>query len=1593
MPAKTQNRRTSHRTRHGRRRGSTLLVVMVLMGMLSLIGVLFYTFSAQERSNAEYYSESKKNFDDPIVDVDALMDHALEQIIVRTRPTLKNSALWGSRHSMMSNMVGTGSHQPSGSHPYTGEGINLIWDPTALGMGQYLPRVDQDRDGTPDAPAMANPFFNVNYSPAANNLTENVRLTDGTLPSTGVGYSYPDINNLFLSYVAKVRDDAGTVHLVVIPSYVRPQIFRDESTGAPLTDWYKNSLTANRSLRVHPDHVFVPAGPPPTTPALRLITNAGSATTILGPTGQPFPGGSADPAAPMDPTYDTTSGGAGAVTTQGRMGVWSHFDTTGTDKTRVEFDIDLDGDGVREAVWMDLDHPPMGNANGQTFVPLYAITIVDLDSVVNLNAHGNIARILQETITNVASTNPGNAFGTENGSSDTPGRFNMIHASSLGLGPAEVNPIWALRARPTVENNLSYTFPEHNSYFGGNPRLFGAGVLPWAESGNMELLWLKAGRIKFASGGAVDDTFPGEYGDDHLLNIFATSRATAGGPWLPRPGLSRDQASGNYQNDGDDSLRGERLPRPFVHPLDFAGLGSFLMPLGGPATEAKQARFVTSGRLKLLQYDRFSETTASTVKWGTSPLGTLMSNSRGYGLLDDPYEVALYAEDNRHYDDPFKAEEQAYLSLNNARLNSLKISSRLEQLAPFNFAKDSTTNSQGETIRRRFSVLSNDRKSFGYPYSPSRSWEYSTDTSGKYLFPPQFGTIPRYQVSSAAPFDHDPLRPAVRFLLEIEANSSSTNRMQRKLSLNQLLTVQGNQLVFRSLTPHPLDPGAADLAASYPYPPSSVQAEEYWARIDRQQLCRDIYVLLYLLGRGADGTAGTDTPVDDNSANVVYTNTQMREMAQFAVNIVDNMDADPVITRFEYDKNLFDGWNLDDNSYGSREVSAPNTAIYTTADANYNANYPNDSATRGEVHGVERLDLAINEAMAIHTDVVTGSDHPATFYDDTTAHNFAYVELRNISPFDVVCNATTEAWQIVVKQNTNAMAMTAPWERRLTLRSATIAPDARYTVGSPDFDTSSTSASERSVFKVDPAWTAGTPDFTMATTWMAPWGIKCDLDLIDATSTNFRVEDAAGMDLTATKGSWLAPLSVPAVGNAGAPLEVVLRRRAHPTRALCSETDNPWVDVDQMTLDEFQSTAFSLPSATANAMTIQGELDDLISRQREEPLKGQAATRENWPVSGASSPGPAYQRNTLTAENTNAPAAPATFDIWQVHLDRDYSSIGELLNVLLVSPADVANSAYSAYRQTPYDQFSAATNPGAKLAAAKVMMPAHPTDSLQDNRWHRVFEFLEVHSPYNRNLGVGSELSIARTPGRINLNMIRHPEVFAALVDDYRMMDMLIVPDPKDAPDPAGELTDKSGIEGATRDWWRQFLLARDGFDPYLDATNSLKLPLPGLPGSAPFRSLAYTGTRTVGGTSRPSVEDTLFRSLPADSAETSARRLLEVGTQTDHRDPGSSDESMIDPLVRNRLLAKIAGNSTTRSHCYAVFIAVKYFQAGEDTTAGNAIRIGGPLNGKAEPEHRGFFVVDRSKLEKAAGSGGYDFTDRNLFRAFVDYRRIIQTQ
>jgi hypothetical protein len=213
------------------------------------------------------------------------------------------------------------------------------------------------------------------------------------------------------------------------------------------------------------------------------------------------------------------------------------------------------------------------------------------------------------------------------------------------------------------------------------------------------------------------------------------------------------------------------------------------------------------------------------------------------------------------------------------------------------------------------------------------------------------------------------------------------------------------------------------------YPPRTIGEREFWARRDRQQMARDIYVLLYTLGGARKSTANNisdyrrandpnlaedaapiapndpSDPLYFSTAQPLYTHRQLRRMAQFAVNVVDALDTDNIVTKFEYDKNLgpspsgsTGGWELDDNPYTSSDDV--NTTV--GADATENMLYPEDTDGRGVVYGVEAQQLALSEILAIRSEAITpAGDSPATPYTDDQPRDFLFVELQNMLPMEL----------------------------------------------------------------------------------------------------------------------------------------------------------------------------------------------------------------------------------------------------------------------------------------------------------------------------------------------------------------------------------------------------------------------------------------------------------------------------------------------------------------------------------------------------------------------------------------------------------------
>jgi hypothetical protein len=1755
------------------RRGSTLVIVIALLGLLATTGTVFYIFASQQRAAAEFFSEAAKSTNSEPEDP---FDWPLEQIISGAKNSQKGSILWSptQRHSLLRNMVG------NDVAPYTGVGLNLAYD-QATGFAA----TDLNRDGiadiAPNSLGLDNHVSLVDALSAWGGLAfgfnaqvesaVNAARSANQMPEPDVDYTYPDNNNVFLGYKGWAVRDNGVGQVprferipMIIPSFFRPQYMKSALNQGPNgvdvptdPDWFDDTNHpgyAVRSFRPHAQHVagFSSAG----VPVLRYldVTNGAHTAAIAA-----LPASSgAFPLRPGEgnPNFSNS-------VDFGKLGVWTgHGAATAAPTTTFELDSDNDGDGIREGIWIDTHYPIQETTAGDKYAVLHSFTIYDLDGLIDLNTAGNIAA-LPRTAPDIKLLAGGtNLLATT-----------ALSQSNQGLGPHELNPLFALAPKSAAVSTVPATDP-FTDWYNAVPsnRL---------EQANMEWLWLLTGRIHKPNDpdAVVHD---GRLGDASLL-WFHKKTANQSVATLPRPGRSGKaniassdvlQNFGGNLGEDDNQNSAEGLPfatngnvRGMVHSLDFAGRGrrtlitNPLVPnlFQGATTPERWLRYTDyalTGDTTFFYDNPFYiggrdgnlTTTADNLVEAVSflPLPPGLPPHKDYNnpLFEDPYETIMDQDRALRPDDQlFGIQDLISAHLTKTDKDTAKgLSDRLKSLAPEAFSDNSDRSGM-------FTTLSNSFRHYAIAHDLStRPWEWTADADGDFNleFPPRFG--------ANAPFSaNDPFRAPVRRLIQAEANEPREFRGQLPLNINQVLDVdrsvsnpaegtteflnqvQKSHLKFRPLTEHPLGSqlvgGTAiretlgPIPVTVPeFPPRDVLEQEFWARRDRQKLARDIYVLLYTIG-GAQFAAGQVIDyTGDNSARTLYSEDKLRQMAQFAVNLVDAMDTDNVITKFEFDKNLGDvnGWGLDDNAFTFAGVGDPAViAANTAADLTKSGMYPDDQGDRGVVYGVEAQQLALSEVLAFRSRKL-GTDHAATPYDDTHAgdpdaeNDFLFIELQNVLPAPLQLGAQLTAgetasnavWRLVREDR---VAATDPIQ--LQTETTPVVPPDHFVAFATDpenlisgggrFSLSATNAVNTSgnVFSSDffvdigaftpapvPGTYTGNSDGTYeliapnsATGTMpstgtpgtdAAWTPRCDLDLIahDANAvptppfsstvrffpsgTSF-VSEIAGTTTTpvpyaghqlggpldgsvtnlegsfSSAGSEGSLVPAPAAGGIAA-FDLVLQRRLNPDLPKIDEISNPWVEVDRarVVLSDFDiDTADTAAELRADAGTTR--LKNVLSWERAEPLRD---SRSVHPL--IDNTVNAFRSNTLKGDidpaNNDAlgvnEASPPAFEIWQPHWDRQFASTGELLT-LPVYPPGLLTQKINFSRESPFQQLGAGTpDPNRAAGAAALFLrpdltPAPETNDIAnatDNRWYRLFQFVEVPSRVNRM--VGDDVTLKRLPGKLNLNTIRDREVYAGYIDEPEFMTQNPLLDANGNGDEDGPFSDSvavdglDGIDSATgRDRWLELINERDGnviglFDPTPALPGSgdevaRDYWIPGTPNSRPFRSYSHRPANTAA-QSDDGIDETLLRRLgldvPQDTSNTrrnvtgegnpafntanlpaSNRHWLEVGDQAYHT--SNSGAPTATPTEHHQLLSKIINNTTTTSNTFIIFGTAAYFAAHEDAGSG-LFQIGGrmglDLDGDSDQtndagwEQRAVFVVDRTEFYNAfdAASGTVDW-------------------
>lgn len=1515
-----------------------MLVVLGLLGMLSLLGLIYFSFANQEQQNATYFAETAKGVYQED-DIERIFNSAMKQIMLGAEDTQKNSVMWGRRHSMLFNLIGVDAH------PHSGSGVNLI----RLGSGELV--VDQDRDGAQDSAAQGYDLRDVNDSPAAQYLFERNILG---MPAPDVDYTYPDHNNMFLGYKGYTWDyrlNPPAARLVIKPSFHRPELFRD-SSGTPLLNWAIAKGAVGRSFRAHPYHAYVWRRDTSGTPQRRFIIDGSSnpaldpelATFVtadaayIGPSatsqvraGFPFLVNLNDPATGLPDATISEQGIFSAVA--GPMGEIVHAGMPSvTQWDQYEFDVDNDGDGVMDGIWMDFDMPILVRpSDNRPYTPLISAAIYDLDSLLNANAVGNT---FGETHTN-NTTNFGDG--------------GMISVSSQGLSsPSEINPLYALDtvfAEASAEAQTDLT-----TYFGHVP----ANLVVMA---NMEYWLSLKGHVRYTTPNQI---YAGRFGEaNRMWNVLQRANTLSTPPIGVHAATSPTDSNlfpfpGQYDiDDNRDANEGHRnwmggsavgQIQAFRHPLALGGRGRFW---AGPkqlavhtdpaAMNPNPVSFMAYNNI-FSGFDALNSTSAltGTPQWyaldpfatGGTPLmnNTLLGANFGlpftgapfpaspttndYFLVDDSNEVILDPKSlQRPYDEPFEAIDTLFLQMSSTDRNATGITSRLADTMPGNLAIPTGASSANQVqVGQRFTTLSWDMKQFGLPRvsgpgvdgaagvasyddngngltdepaelgfpgsDDDRAWEFNVDSDGDNLpeFPPQFNPVLPDDPSGATPYvpaidpngmpyrpenafgARDPFRPQLRRLLGVELGATSNTNGPQRLSINEFLDVERrpgttpspytSPVQYRQLTPHSTDTTVANLPTPTPvtlsapyeepytlpaYPPaatgsfSAEEVKEFWARRDRQQMARDIYVLLYTFCGGNDSAATGDVTTIPGftpgpaAGPYVHPASVRQRMAQFAVNMVDSLDTDNVVTAFEFDNDLSNGWGLDDDP-------ATNTEGLSAME-------------REVVYGVETPQLTMSE-VAWYRQTQQTADNTQTPFNDTTGEfNFVQIELRSIFPENVQLaltassSATTGIWRILRDDNNNGI-YDAPTGGPGTGENAvifsngagSIAPGALYTIASSDADSLGGGGNQASALYID--HTGGMTDFELvlpnkaaaafdtATGNPAP---VVNLDLVHMTHTSFftLANGTVGEFLGRANSPTTNTNVIPNAANLGADRTVFrLQRRLHPQLVNLSLAANPFVTVDSFD----RSAVGAAPGFVRSELDFNGTITNQAqaaarlaaidqSSERAQPLNGAQVA-----VSTGATPSPL--RTTLTATNSNNPAQFAQRNLSLPHFDRDFASVAELFHIPLFGPARAPRDIPFMWLPSELAPATAGANlgqlglPNGPVSfGAAVMMESEDSDgdgSLEASEdlngngvldpsedsngngrlnfgedvnyngaldshpyhFHRLLAFVEVPSRMHRHL---DPLLQNRTPGKLSLNGIRDPRVLASLTDDLQV--------------------------------------------------------------------------------------------------------------------------------------------------------------------------------------------------------------------------------
>ncbi|MEM7783065.1 MAG: hypothetical protein AAF623_06910 [Planctomycetota bacterium] len=604
-------------------------------------------------------------------------------------------------------------------------------------------------------------------------------------------------------------------------------------------------------------------------------------------------------------------------------------------------DVDNDGDGIADSVWMDVGHGIIITPDGRRVKPLVAAMVVDLDSRLNINTHGNIAEAVANEFARFNGNNfePARMFTQDLLGGDPFTAANSINLAAMargyGLGPAEIslaplvkggfeNYTPLLMGAPGFDPSVG-TFPLDYPIVPGR---YGFDRYPGAPSLDVNAAFRFQDHPSTGVAGLAYSNRPFD-----MLGRFAVG--------FPRFYENANPANANFANQGIPDLIDPTVMVKAPVGMPTADIASSTWPPQGPDFQTPAQGYPTAAS----------------------------------DLYNSPYESSLYRRTDQRFDALFSPDELEAL-LRPFDIDSRLLNDRLYQLGlQASLHRNMVTTESWEvpalppadyTITERLYEILTANITMTHNEAFVHINGFTSINTGT-------ETVQYYQSL---------LAPEILRGLPMNVN---------RIFGDSRLDNDGDGIFdehWDSTSPVLNEALSESMPLSTPAIAIDHNNDGYSDREDRfarQHFARHLFVLTWLTA-GGDFTPGSapsfKNPIPpDMDGNQGTTDEDywkdIELLAQWCINVVDFRDADSICTPFEFDYNPWDGWdgaasqvnlvnsNRADNSYADT-FNILNSML--TFQPGQRTNFPayEKMGNRGLVWGMEKPELLITEAMATH---------------------------------------------------------------------------------------------------------------------------------------------------------------------------------------------------------------------------------------------------------------------------------------------------------------------------------------------------------------------------------------------------------------------------------------------------------------------------------------------------------------------------------------------------------------------------------------------------------------------------------------------------